>query len=475
MAGPDRPVRRWLKRIAIIVVAVLVFVVAPAAYILYPTFKSYPAMTFPPAASQSEKNQQDLDLLRRLPDVERSFTDQTRSAFEVAVDKLEARAPDLDRAAFAMGVAHAVALADNGHTNVGGLVGGHGFNVLPVRLGWFADGLYVVAASPDRRDLPGAQVLAMNGRSPEQMVEALRAYVGGPANLARELSPNLLVSPELLHAAGLADSPDVSEFALRLRDGTERVQKLAALPGAPELLPRNPWPRRYLSPVPVPGDTGAWIHVLQGIQVPPALARPDQYFWHDYLAGGSVLYVQINRVRDQDGKSLHGYLADVLAEAKTRRIRNAVVDLRFNPGGDYTQSADFSKQLPELVPQAGKVLILTSGTTFSAALSTAAMLKYHAGGRGILVGEPMGDRSKFWGEGGNVTLPNSRLAVRYTTAYHDWEDGCGLAQVTTCFFLNYVYGTPSGSLAPAIPVAQTFASYAAGEDAVLAEALKQAK
>lgn len=475
MAGTDRPVRRWLKRVAIFVVAVLILVVAPAAFILYPTFKSYPAMTFSPAASLAEKNRQDLALLQRLPEVERSFTDQTRAAYDAAIGELAVRAPDLDRAAFAMGAARAVALADNGHTSVMALVGGHGFNALPVRFGWFADGLFVVAVRPDQRHLLGAQVLTIDGHSPEQLVEALDAYVGGPANLARELSPNLLASPELLHAAGLAGNADSGELALRLRDGAEGSHRLAAEPGMPEPLTRTFWPKRHLSPAPVPDEGGSWTHVLQGVQVPPALARPDQFFWHDYLADGSTLYLQLNRVRDQDGKSLHGYLADVLAEAKTRHIKNAVVDLRFDPGGDYTQSADFSKQLPELVPQDGKVFVLTSGTTFSAALSTAAMLKYHAGSRGILVGEPMGDRSRFWGEGGNVTLPNSRLAVRYTTAYHDWEDGCGLAQVTKCFFLNYVYGTPSGSLAPAVPVAQTFASYAAGEDVVLAEALKLAK
>lgn len=475
MAGTDRPVRRWLKRILIAVAAVLILVVAPAAAVLYPTFKSYPEMKFPPAASQAEKNQQDIAVLKSLPEVERSFTKETRAAFDIAMRELAARAPDLDRAGFAMGAARAVALADNGHTSVMALVGGHGFNALPLRFGWFADGLFVVAARPDQQNLLGAQLVTFDGHSPDQLLDGLRAYAGGPANLARELSPNLLASPELLHAAGLADKPDSAELVLRLRDGAQASHQIAAEPGTPEPLTRTFWPKRYLSPVPVPGDSGSWSHVLQGVQVPRALALPDRFFWHDYLADGSTLYVQINRVRDQEGKFLHGYLVDVLAEAKSRRIKNAVVDLRFNPGGDYTQSADFSKQLPELVPQDGKVFILTSGTTFSAALSTAAMLKYHAGARAVLIGEPMGDRTSFWGEGGNVTLPNSRLTVRYTTAYHDWERGCGLAQVTKCFFLNYVYGTPSGSLAPAVPVAQTFGSYAAGEDAVLAQALKLAQ
>lgn len=221
MAGTDRPVRRWLKRIAIALAAVLILVVTPAVVIIYPTFKSYPAIQFPQAASRAEKNKQDLDLLQRLPEVERSFTNETRAAFNTAMAELVARAPDLDRAGFAMGTARAVALADNGHTSVMALVAGHGFNALPVRFGWFADGLFVVAARPDQRNLLGAQLVTFDGHTPEQVLEGLRAYVGGPANLARELSPNLIASPELLHAAGLADKADAAALVLRLRDGTQ--------------------------------------------------------------------------------------------------------------------------------------------------------------------------------------------------------------------------------------------------------------
>ncbi len=119
--------------------------------------------------------------------------------------------------------------------------------------------------------------------------------------------------------------------------------------------------------------------------------------------------------------------------------------------------------------------MLVSGTTFSAAISTAARLKYYAGPRGFLVGEQMGDRTRFWGEGGTATMPNSKLAIRYTTAFHDWESGCGVTQVRTCFFLNYIYGTPSGPLMPDVPFAQTFTSYAAGEDALLEKVIELAE
>lgn len=89
--------------------------------------------------------------------------------------------------------------------------------------------------------------------------------------------------------------------------------------------------------------------------------------------------------------------------------------------------------------------MLTSANTFSAAISTAARLKYFGGTQTILIGEPMGDRLQFWGEGGRTVLPNSQITIRYTTAYHDWEHGCSLSQLRTCFLLNYFYDVPAGS------------------------------
>ncbi|GAA2853524.1 hypothetical protein GCM10010836_56150 [Aminobacter aminovorans] len=68
-----------------------------------------------------------------------------------------------------------------------------------------------------------------------------------------------------------------------------------------------------------------------------------------------------------------------------------------------------------------------------------------------------------------------QVAFRDTTAYHDWENGCRLSQLTICFLPNYFYGTAAGSLLPTVPVAQTFASYVSGDDAVLSEVLKLAK
>lgn len=467
-AVPRRSWRRRGLRLLAGLASLLALVAIPLAAILYPTLKPYPKADFATATSQRDRNLQDLAHLRRLPEVERSFTERTRVAFDQAIAALEPRAGELGRAGFAMAAAKAVALADNGHTNVLGLAGDHGFNAVPIRLGWFADGLYVVATDEDRRHLLGGQVLGVNGRATAALVKALRPYVGGPANLAREFVPNLLISPELLHAAGLAETEHESSFEIRIADGSVSIVELAAKAAARAPATRFSWPKGNLAP----SQPAGWRHVLEGVALPAYLTRLDANYWHTYPAS-DLLYVQINRVAGQGPVGVANYLADLLDEAARKSIRNAIVDLRFNPGGDYTLTADFTRRLPQLLPPDGKLFLLTSANTFSAAISTAARLKHFAGARAVIIGEAVGDRSQFWGEGGLTVLPHSKLAVRYTTAFHDWERGCGLSQVATCFLLNYVYGVSAGSLHPIVTIAPDFADYAAGKDPVMAEVMRQ--
>ncbi len=250
---------------------------------------------------------------------------------------------------------------------------------------------------------------------------------------------------------------------MRLADGGIVPVELVAKPGSQEPQNTNVWPRRDLSPIVQASGPPGWRHVLDGIALPAYLSRPDSNYWHAYPKP-DLLYVQINRVRDQAPLGLSQYLSGMLDEAAEKPIRDAIVDLRFNNGGNYVLSADFARRLPTLLPATGRLFILTSGNTFSAAISTAAWLKYFGGDRVTIIGETVGDRMQFWGEGGLTVLPNSKLAIRYTTGFHDWENGCSLSQLRTCFLLNYIYDVPAGSLEPSVTVKPTFADYAAGKD-----------
>lgn len=475
MTERRRPIslRRWLLRGTLVVAALLAIVFAGVAFLIYPVWRPYPEADFPSAASTAEGNGQDLDYLRQLPEIDRSFTPETRTAFQHGLDALKARAASLDRAQLTMEVARLVAVADNGHTNVITLLEDTAFKSVPVRLGVFADGLFVVKTTGENRDLLGAQILTVNGRAGDALIASLGPFIGGPATLLHAHAPRLIVSPELLHAAGLGDSPERADFRFRLADGSEIERTLTAV--AYEKTKAGAyWPVRDLSPVPPDKDNADWAHVLgQPDAAPLYLSRLDQNYWHASLADDKLLYLQINRMRDEGTESLGDYLNRVLGEIRQTGVKYVAVDLRFNRGGNYMLAADFARALPETLPADGRVFMLTGENTFSAAISIVSRLKFFSGERGVQLGAPMGDRGQMWGEGGIATLPNSKIAVRYATGYHDWEKGCGLEQISYCFLPNYIYGAAPGSLDPQVEVKPTFSDYAARRDLVMEEVLKR--
>lgn len=443
-----------------------------SAYLMHQVWRPYPEASYAPATSREEANRQDLDHLRKLAERDRSFTPEARAEFLRRLDALMPQAASLDRAKLAVQVARLTALADNGNTNAVIYFGKAGFRSLPIRLGSFADGLFVVKAREDLVDLLGARLVAVDGHPVERLLVELRNFIGGADTLFANHAPRLLVSPELLHAAGLGGNPATSRLSLRLPDGTEVERILSG--GPPEVPPRkNYWPVRDLSPVPIATDDEGWPHVISRRRVPAYLSRPDQAYWHVAAAGSGYLYMQLNRIKNAWPEPLAAYLDGVLGEIKTKGIKNVVVDLRFNRSGNYLLAADFTRRLAATVPEDGRIFILAGTNTYAAGIATLARLKYFAGARGLQIGGPLGDRGQFWADGGRTVLPNSQIPVRYAAAFHDWEKGCGLSDIANCFLFNYAYGVAPGSLAPQVETPLTFADYMAARDPAMEEVLRR--
>ena len=95
------------------------------------------------------------------------------------------------------------------------------------------------------------------------------------------------------------------------------------------------------------------------------------------------------------------------------------------------------------------------------------------GDKVVFIGEPMGDAGQFWAEGRKLALPHSKIAVRYSDQFEDYEKGC--TDTRNCYWATVAFGPRGISLAPDIAVDVTFADYAAGRDPVLAKALELAR
>ena len=450
-------IKRTLIVVAMIMAPVLLLVLAfVIRYVPFP-----PDPDFPTPASQAEARLQDLEYLKLFPDYDWTFTEAQRAAMMAEIDVIAARAGELSDAEFELAVAHAVALADNGHTNVSPIGRRGRVNVLPLRLAWFSDGLYVLQATRDQQDLLGARIEQIEGQTPEQLAAVFMPYFGGESGRSRYMSALNMESPALLHAAGVAPDSESVLVTATAMDGQTISRRLWALPPQTERSLRR-WGGALKEYELAPEATN-WVHLMAGEKPPLYLSSPDKPFEMTWLDADG-LYLKLDMTMDVDGFVLVDFQKQVLAEMDRRSPRFVVVDLRHNGGG--TVDRWFSKSLAERLPESAQLFIVTSPETFSGGITEAAYFKHFGGERAIVVGEPVGDRLVFWANAGEAfVLPNSRIPLNIWVAKEDWENGCD--DWWLCFWPTMLTDVGVGTLEPDLPVSPSFADYRANRDPVL--------
>lgn len=198
----------------------------------------------------------------------------------------------------------------------------------------------------------------------------------------RMLSGVMMVWPAALAVAGVTEADYALEDGARVRFG------------AADLVPALP-----LYPV---SDTGA----LAAGQDP--FPGPD-----------AALVDGVWRVRLSDMKAITRDRTEAVASQIAAQPEPAIVDLRGNPGGDFTKALP----LIDALARGPRCAVLVDAYTFSAAIVVAVLIAHRLGPRAALFGGDMGDDLRFWAEGDMEALPETGAALRYATAWHDWRDG----------------------------------------------------
>jgi hypothetical protein len=360
--------------------------------------------------------------------------------------------PGLTRspAHFELEVAHIAALADNGHSALLPPQWPSRYRRSPVHLGLFADGLYVIAAPRDRAQFVGRRVLRINGHDWRQIRTAYARYQGGLQTFRDQFVTLFMELPALLAAAGFGGDPARITYTLERRGGRpEQVVVRAAL--AP-----------YQGEAAFVGQSALvdGAALLPAERVPLYLRAPDRALQLAFPEGLDGAYVQLNAVR---GPGLSQFLGSTLEELRRRRPHTIIVDLRFNMGGDLNLARDFMRALPGIARD--RVYAITSGRTFSAAISSLGYLKQAAGDRLTVVGQPIGDRLEFWAEGDMVMLPGLGAMLLYATERHNYRTGCPEAD---CHAAIRDHPIRVRSLQPDLPVALRWADFQAGRDPAMA-------
>lgn len=394
---------------------------------------------------------------REFLDRDASYAAPARAEAQARLAALEALPGEVDGAWFTLELARIAALADNGHTMSLPLSRAELFNRVPLRLVPFGREFHVVRTTPAHDALLGATLEAIDGHP----LEALRAHghslQGGPPAWRDRWLPYYPESPEQLHALGQADAPHRARYALRAPDGTRLERTLDADPPRPDR-PRASTERLLLPGV--LGDDVGWRGVLPADRAPWSLQEPLLRLRWRIDASRSLAVVEMRVTHDTTTQKLPAFFDDVRRAVAERRPRHLALDLRQNGGGDLTTTRAFAQSLPGLVP--GRLFVLTSPWTFSAAISTAGYVKQAAPERVRLVGEEPGDRLEFWAEGRVLTLTHSRLALLPATERHDYRDGC--RRFDDCHGPVRRHPIAVPTLAPEIAAPWTYAEWRDGID-----------
>ena len=440
-----------MKKIFKIVFFVWLAVTIIGAPFYWPYLKSF--ITYNPiifSANYSEPESdleariQDLKYLRKLTSYDRSFNQQEAKLFELEIDDIEKESVNLSEAGFYLAISKAVALANNGHTNLNFWPLFAKFNNLGLKFTWFSDGLFVTSAIESRAHFLGYKVVGVEGRSIDEVSNSLSQYTGGNSQWKKLHAPFKIESPEILFAAGLSESAD--QVSLVLED-TKGFSKSHVFEAMQEL-----------------DADMVWSHVLDKVEEPLSAQKLENPMFSRLSNNG--FYIRTKSGYETQDMATDAFYDLALSEVEEGSLDYMVVDFRVNGGGNYLKAIDFAKSAPNKIKEGGHLYLVVGPNTFSAAIVTTAMLKYYGGVKSKIVGSPMGDDESFWAERGTAfRLPNSDVQIFYATGYHDWNKGCD--EHPFCFTMNKIHGVKAGSLAPEILIEPRFQEYANGKDVVM--------
>ena len=377
--------------------------------------------TLAQTTTDADRRREDIAQYRRdFFDKDRAYPVAARREAEQRLVELEKSAGSIDQAAFELTLARIAALADNGHTMSFAAPRSRRYERVDMRLVPFGEEFHVLRAKVENADLLGARLVAIDGVPMASLRQVFRSLAGGPPAWRDRTAPYFLESPPQLRALGIGKDNAAPVYAFVTGEGKTLERTFSVSPAGADRVGGNA--TRWMFPVLAPLEDRAWRTLIDADRAPWALQEPVKRFRWRHDAGLDAVVIDMRQSSNSANEKLKDFFAGVETMIGETRPANLVLDLRMNGGGDLTTTRDFAERLPTLVK--GRIFVLTSPWTFSAAISTLGYLKQAAPERVTIVGEPVGDRLNFFAEGRSVMLAHSKEYILPATERHDYRHGC---------------------------------------------------
>jgi hypothetical protein len=252
----------------------------------------------------------------------------------------------------------------------------------------------------------------------------------------RDLMPNWLVCPEILHARDVIADRGRVPIVVERGDG-RRIDAVLA---------------------PVTGGAVRWIEARSGGDRPLRELNPERNHWFTQVPGTRMIYARYRQVKDDPDETVAQFADSLFASVEAARADRLVLDLRGNVGGDGGLNRPLVQHLIrcDRLQRPGAMWALIDRGTFSAAVMMSADLELRTAT--LLAGEKTGGHPNSYGDSRRVVLPQSGLTVRVSSLY--WQ-------------LTSPQDRRDG-ITPHVPVTMRFTDWQANRDPVLEAALANA-
>ena len=454
-----------------VALGVLLFIIAIAGGLVYAMIRHfYPS---PPQASYSkpkddplEAQRQDLDYFAKLLAMDRSYSFEARVQAQRRLAELTDLKTVLPRPNFRVALMEIAALADNGHTRVDSDSGADPME-LPIRVAAFSDGIYVMHAAQAYTALLGGKLVSIDGHAIDEVMERLEQLRGGTPQWRKTYAQVYISWQDVLVGAGIASGMEHSTWTVTSPSGTSVTRTLT--PYKPSEDEPDIFVNRIYSNERLKALGADWVAYQPDRSLPITFSDFDTTFRRVRLPDSCVMLIQFKSNDDEGKNRIMPFEAATKADMQANRPCQLIFDNRFNAGGNLTKSIFFSNALPDLIAPAGHIYLLTSGMTFSAGITTTALIKHAGSDRVTILGEPVGDRLAFFAEGGRGCLPNYPLCLHYEDGKHDYGRSC--TDLDDCFWLNWLLPVRVKTLQPDETITMTFDDWRQGRDPVFERAM----
>jgi tetratricopeptide (TPR) repeat protein len=351
--------------------------------------------------------------------------------FNQRYESLKRQVPQLSDEQILVSMNRMLAVLHQGHTWLRGLTNSRiPARRLPVNLWVFPEGIFIVDAIDQHKDLIGSRLVRIED---VPAGEALRRV-----NETQSVDGDneyLLIGQSLLRLTpflkGLGIVPSTETVRLTLRKATGEELNVALRTQASEF--------------------GLKLGPPPGSNPPLFLRNVRQAHWEQPLPEQDSLYVQLNQVAPGERETLEAFGLRLRSKLSESGAKNLILDMRHNTGGTTARYPQLLRtliafsQLPET-----QIYVLIGRATYSAAANLITDLERLA--NPIFVGEPSSQCCALYGDDSQFTLPFSKInggvsAVKWNLSGNVFD---GRREIT-----------------PQVPVVLTAKDYFAGRDPAL--------